>query len=125
MNEREVPGHISAFINAALRPFAWFCIMALMAASWTPGQEMIRTGFNPRIEHVFAYLLATIAVSLAYQRVRFLSLACAMIAYAALLEVGQLLVPERHAGMLDWVAGSTGVICGCGGVVLWRWRRAQ
>ena len=104
---------IRTLVNAGLRPFAWFCIMALMAASWTPGQEMIRTGFDTRLEHVFAYLVATIAVSLAYPRLHPKRLAASMMAYAAVLELGQLFVAGRHAGVLDWIASSTGAVCGC------------
>jgi hypothetical protein len=52
-----------------LRLFAWFCVLALMLASGTPGHEMIRTGFNTRLEHVVAYYATTIAVCLAYPRV--------------------------------------------------------
>jgi VanZ family protein len=92
--------------------------MAVMIASWTPGQEMIRTGFNPRLEHVFAYLVASIAVSLAYPRLPLKRLTPSMMGYAAVLEVGQLLVPGRHAGVLDWIASSTGAICGCCAVFL-------
>ncbi len=110
-------------ITILAKPFAWFCILALLVASWTPGQEMVRTGFNARLEHVAAYLIATVAVSLAYPQLHPLRrLVVVMIAYAAVLEVGQLMVPGRHAGLLDWIASSTGVMCGCGGVAFARYR---
>ncbi len=91
---------------------AWFCIVALLVASWTPGQEMVRTGFDARLEHVGAYLIATIAVSFAYPRLSLVRLAVVMITYAAILELGQLIVPGRHAAVLDWLASSSGVIIG-------------
>ena len=31
--------------------------------------------------------------------------------YAGILEFGQLWVPGRHAGILDWAASSGGVLC--------------
>lgn len=71
---------------------------------------MIRTGFDARLEHVAAYLVAASTVSRAYPRLRPLRLAITMIAYAAVLEIGQRLVPGRHAGLLDWLASSSGVI---------------
>jgi VanZ family protein len=107
-------------VKAALRLFAWLCIMALMAASWTPGQEMIRTGFNTRLEHVCAYLFATIAISIAYPRLHPMLLSVSMVAYAAILEAGQLFVAGRHAGVFEWIASSTGAMCGCCSVSLAR-----
>ncbi len=83
---------------------------------------MIRTGFDPRLEHVFAYLVASIAVSLAYRRLLSKRLAPSMMAYAAVLEAGQLLVAGRHAGVLDWIASSTGAVCGCCAVFVARYR---
>ena len=44
---------------------AWICIIGLAVASWTPGQEMIRTGFSTRLEHTVAYLIAGIAAIIA------------------------------------------------------------
>ena len=41
-----------------LKAIAWICIIGLAVASWTPGQEMVRTGFNTRLEHTLAYLIA-------------------------------------------------------------------
>jgi hypothetical protein len=50
----------------AKRLIAWACVIGLAVASWTPGQEMVRTGFNTRLEHTTAYLMAGIAVLAAY-----------------------------------------------------------
>ncbi len=44
---------------------------------------MIRTGFDARLEHVFAYFIATVAVSLAYPRLHPLQTVGMMIFYAA------------------------------------------
>jgi hypothetical protein len=55
--------NLRTFVDAALKPLAWVCLITVMIASWTPGQEMVRTGFNPRLEHIFAYLVASIAVT--------------------------------------------------------------
>jgi VanZ family protein len=111
---------IKSFKNPALRLFAWFCIVALMIASWTPSHEMIRTGFNTRLEHVVAYLVATIVVCLAYPRVHPLRVIGAMMGYALCLELGQMLVPGRHASVPDWIASSTGAMCGCSSLILAR-----
>ena len=99
--------------SIALRFIAWACVVGLAVASWTPGQEMVRTGFNTRLEHMAAYLIAGIAVIVAYPRRPTWSIAAILCAYAAILELGQLYIPGRHAALLDWLASSGGVLCAC------------
>jgi VanZ family protein len=97
----------------ALRFIAWACVIGLAVASWTPGQEVVRTGFNTRLEHMAAYLIAGIAVIIAYPRRPTWSIAAILSAYAGILELGQIYVPGRHAALLDWLASSSGVLCAC------------
>jgi hypothetical protein len=52
--------------SVVLRFIAWACVVGLAVASWTPGQEMVRTVFNTWLEHVAAYSIAGIAVIIAY-----------------------------------------------------------
>jgi VanZ family protein len=99
--------------SVALRFIAWACVIGLAVASWTPGQEMVRTGFNTRLEHMAAYLIAGIAVIIAYPRRPTWSIAAILCAYAGILELGQIYVPGRHAALLDWLASSSGVFCAC------------
>ena len=94
-----------------LKAIAWICIIGLAVASWTPGQEMVRTGFNTRLEHTVAYLIAGIATIIAYPRKPIWSIAAILCAYAGILELGQLYIPGRHAAFLDWIASSSGVLC--------------
>ena len=37
----------------------------------------------------------------------------AVLAYAGVLELGQMYIPGRHAALLDWLASSSGVLCAC------------
>jgi hypothetical protein len=97
--------------NTVLRYIAWACVIGLAIASWTPGEEMIRTGFNIRLEHTAAYLIVGIAVIVAYPRKPIWSLVAILCAYAGLLELGQMHIPGRHAALLDWIASSSGVLC--------------
>jgi VanZ family protein len=99
--------------SVALRFIAWALIIGLAVASWTPGQEMVRTGFNARLEHVAAYWIAGLAVIIAYPRRPAWSIAAVLCAYAGILELGQLDIPGRHAALLDWLASSSGVLCAC------------
>ena len=106
--------------SVALKFTAWACIIGLAVASLTPAQEMFRTGFNTRLEHMVAYLFAGIAVIAAYPRTSKWSLAAILCAYAGVLELGQMYVPGRHAALLDWLASSSGVLCACATVFAFR-----
>ena len=94
-----------------LKVIAWICIIGLAVASWTPGQEMVRTGFSTRLEHTLAYLIAGIAAIIAYPRKPIWSIAAILCAYAGILELGQIYIPGRQAALLDWLASSSGVLC--------------
>jgi VanZ family protein len=106
----------------AMRFVAWACIIGLAVASWAPGQDIIRTGFNTRLEHMAAYLIAGLAVLVAYPRKTPWSIATLLGAYAGVLELGQMYVPGRHAALLDWLASSGGVVCACVTVFFYRSR---
>jgi len=68
-------------------------------------------GFSTRLEHTVAYLIAGIAVFIAYPRKPIWSIAAVLCAYAGILELGQIYIPGRHAAFLDWIASSSGVLC--------------
>jgi len=92
---------------------AWACLVLLMVLSWLPGEEMIRTGLNTRIEHAVAYIGTMLVVGAAYGiRLGLLSLAAMLIAYAGVLELGQIYVPGRHSSVLDFAASASGVVIG-------------
>jgi VanZ family protein len=106
----------------AMRFIAWAFVIGLTVASWTPGQEMVRTGFNTRLEHTTAYLIAGIAVLAAYPQKPPWLIAVLLSVYAGVLELGQMYVPGRHAELLDWLASSGGVACACVTVFFYRSR---
>jgi VanZ family protein len=89
------------------------CIVLLAVLSLLPGNMIIRTGLNTRLEHVIAYLGTTIVVFVAYRsRLGLGKLTTALIAYAGILEVAQNFSPGRHPSMLDFAASSLGVMAG-------------
>jgi VanZ family protein len=92
---------------------AWTCLVLLAVLSWLPGEDMIRTGINGRIEHVVAYLGTMLVVGAAYGlRLGLSRLAAMLIAYAGVLEIGQNFSPGRHPSVFDFAASSLGVILG-------------
>ena len=97
--------------------------LGLAVASWTPAQEMVRTGVSGQLEHVVAYFVAGIAFMLAYRDRSPWHFAIALLIYAAVLEAGQLVAPGRRASLYDWAAGAVGVLCAT--LLVMAWRAAQ
>jgi VanZ family protein len=96
-----------------LRPAAHVCLFLLMVLSLAPADYLVRTGADSRFEHFVAYAGSTLVTVAAYRaRVRPLTVALLLIAYAGLLETGQIWIPGRYASFFDWGASSTGVVFG-------------
>ena len=95
-----------------VRTGAWLCLILLGVLSWLPSTMLKRTGLAGQIEHLFAYACAAAALTLGYQHSPRWRLMAGLVAYAAVLEVGQLYVPGRHAAVIDWAASSLGAVLG-------------
>ena len=88
--------------------------LVLMMASWTPRTYMVRSGIlSGHVERTIAYALsgAFMCSVLAGKRATW-QVAAALVAYASILEVGQIWVPGRHSGIDDFLFSSAGVIVG-------------
>ena len=93
-----------------LRVAAWFSVLALMVASWAPGDAMIRTGVvNGRVEHAVAYFVAALLWVTAYPGWSPWLVGGAFAVYAGILETGQIYVPGRHSQIEDFAASCLGV----------------
>jgi hypothetical protein len=102
------------------RVLTWAGIVALALLSWTPGDYMIRTGADGHMEHVGAYVLASANAALGYGRGRgYVLIGAAYCLYAGLLELGQIVIPGRHAGFDDFAASSIGALLGVS--LIWFW----
>jgi len=105
----------------ALRLAFFACLVLLVALSWLPAEEMVRTGVSARVEHVVAYLGTAIIMALAYRERPRLAVQCLLLVMlAGILEVGQRYMPGRNADILDYVASSSGAILG--GLLMWSLR---
>ena len=100
-----------------MRLVSWLCFLGLAVLSLTPSTTMVRTGLSGHLEHVVAYLITGVTFMLGYPERAPWRLAFALAGYAAVLEVGQMAAPGRHAGYLDWAAGAAGSFCAA--LVIW------
>jgi VanZ family protein len=74
---------------------------------------MVRTGAPGLIEHFAAYAGAACIGTLGYgRRVMYVQIAVLLIAYAGMLELGQLWVPGRHSALTDFGFSAIGVVAG-------------
>ena len=114
MSEQSRERLLATFLRVA---FAG-CIIALAVLAWLPGDLMTRSILGGHAEHFIAYLGTSTVMGLAFQKRPRTAVQCALlISYAAILEMGQLYCPGRHASFQDFAFGSSGVVAG--GVLLW------
>ncbi len=98
-------------IARVARPASWAAIMLLALLSLLPREEMIRTGAAGWLEHVVAYAGTMLLCAAGYStRLGLLRPALALVAYAALLELGQHVAPGRSPALTDFAASASGVI---------------
>lgn len=94
------------------------CIGTLAALAWLPPAAMTRTALGGHAEHVIAYLGTAIVIGLVLRKSPPLAVqGVLLVAYAAILEAGQVYVPGRHASLLDFAFSSAGVVLGA--LILW------
>jgi VanZ family protein len=100
-------------MHKTLRFLTWVCVLVIAVLSLLPGDAMVRTEFNGRIEHFVAYAGTMLIAGLGYgmQRGALLKMV-ALCAYAGGLEVLQNFSPGRHPSFLDFWASSSGVFAG-------------
>ena len=110
---------VTARVLCLLRRLAFVSsIMVLAMLAWLPAHAMTRTTLGGHTEHLIAYLATTIAMGLAFPASPRLAVqGTLLIGYAAILEVGQLQAPGRHASFDDFAFSAAGVAIG--GLCLW------
>ena len=76
-------------------------------------------GMSDKLEHAFAYLLLGALTAIAARHaLKAYWLALAIVAYAGILELGQLLIPGRVVSVADFLASAAGAIVGVSIVAL-------
>jgi hypothetical protein len=101
MSENLAKNPLSILLPAAFMG----CIIALMTLAWLPEEVMRRTTLGGYAEHFIAYLGTATIMGLAFRKSPRLVVLCALlIMYAAILEMGQLYSPGRHASFQDFAS---------------------
>jgi VanZ family protein len=114
MLEKSTEKPLPVFLRAAFIG----CIIGLASLTWLPANVLTRTSLGGHAEHFIAYLGTSILMGLTFQKSPRLAVQCSLlIIYAAILEVGQLYSPGRHASLQDLAFSSAGIVIG--GLFLW------
>lgn len=111
-------GFRRASIKTIIRISAWSCIVAVAFLSLTPSEQMLRTGFSGRAEHVVAYAGTGFVAALAFAERGLLRVMLALLAYAGCLEFLQRFSPGRTSSIWDFMFSGTGVLLGVGALAL-------
>jgi VanZ family protein len=101
------------------------CTGALAALSWLPAKAVTRTMLGGHAEHLIAWMGAAIVIGWTFpRRPRLAVQAVLLIAYAAILEAGQLYAIGRHASLQDFAFSAAGVVLGAAAVLIVQRSRA-
>lgn len=98
----------AAILLARVAAFAAAAFLAV--GSWTPADQIVRSGLDGAIEHVIAYTVTGTLFILAYGSWPFWQIALALALYAGVLEFGQWFVPGRDPSLHGFAASATGII---------------
>jgi len=80
-------------------------------------------GVSDKVEHILAFLvLGGLTVVAAPRTIAASRLIMAIVAYAAILEIGQIFIPSRVASLVDFGASSVGAVLGVTAALLIRWQ---
>jgi hypothetical protein len=95
------------------RVAGWACVVVLIVLSLVPGNERPHTGLPGQIEHLVAYCGTAALLGLGYPTARARFGTVAMLALlAAVLEMIQLWIPDRHSQFFGFFASSADACLG-------------
>jgi VanZ family protein len=98
----------------SIRALTWFCVVLLAVLSLLPAQDIVRTGFPGRVEHIAAYAGSAAIAMAGYGASRGAAqIVGGFWVYAGILEYLQHFSPGRHPAIEDFMASALGALCGC------------
>lgn len=92
---------------------AWLLALAIVVLSLSPPSYRPVTGAGQSFEHLGAFLATGACFGLGYPA-RWRMLVAGLIVYAGLIEISQVLVPGRHARLLDFLTDAFAAAAGLG-----------
>jgi VanZ family protein len=103
----------ASLVTTSLRVLTWCCVALLAILSLLPAQDMVRTGFPGRLEHLIAYAGSAAIAMAAYGSSRGVAqIIAGYWLYAGILEYLQHFSPGRHPSVWDFAASALGALCG-------------
>jgi len=93
------------------RASAWTLLMTIAVLSLVPAQYRPVTSLPHWVEHFSIFLIAGLALGVSYPQ-RCLFKFAAVFAFTAAVELGQLLIPGRHARLSDFLVDAVGIAVG-------------
>jgi hypothetical protein len=103
---------IRGFVVRAARPAAFLAVGVILVLSLVPGGMRPHTGATGNLEHAVAYALTALVAGIAWRGVLGWRGPVAFTILAGLLEVAQIFVPGRSAGVDNWAASTCGAVIG-------------
>ena len=91
----------------------WLLLVAIAVLSFIPPNSRPETGTPHSLEHLALFVPTGLAFALGYAPRCVLQLS-GLIAYAAVVELGQIWVPGRHARLSDFLVNVLGLCLGVG-----------
>jgi hypothetical protein len=111
-SEARLSAVIRSVVARLLRPAAIVAVAAILALSLVPGGLRPHTAASGNLEHATAYALAAVVAGLAWRASLGWRGPLAFSILAGLLEVAQIFVPGRSAGIDNWAASTCGAVIG-------------
>jgi VanZ family protein len=99
-------------LNKILRLSGYASVFLIGVLSLLPGSLRPETGAPGKIEHLIAYLVASILLTLQPGALRGRWEALWLIPYAAALEFAQWFIPGRHPRVSDFAVSAIGAVLG-------------
>ncbi len=103
----------SPALERIARYLGWAAISAAVVVSLVPAGVRPHSGFRSELEHFAAYVCVSALLAFGYHRRVSPSVVTVLLGFAAIgLEIAQSVIPNRHAGVEDALAGIGGAAAG-------------
>ena len=96
-----------------LRVIGAVCVLAIAILSLTPGDLQVRSGLRGLLEHIAAYGITAIAITIGARSGRFPGAVIAtLVAFSGLMEALQFWAPGREPAFMGFLSSSLGATTG-------------